>query len=225
MRKFQVQTMLLIALTFGVISFSKAQNTPSEPIFGSVLIKKTSSDSTKKKSSFNIFKPAFLRVGIMGGATIDFNENNNAGALSALRIEYGFSNKLSLVTEIQGSRGNNTAFANAQVALGVNWMPFKSRRLQPFFGLGAAVGHDRGNGRYFSRDYYNKNNRYDNDFRGDGQIAAFARTGVNYVLCKKIIATAEALYQYSFKENINGGVALKMGVSYQLSKKNTVPKP
>jgi hypothetical protein len=102
-------------------------------------------------------------------------------------------------------------------------MPFKSRRLQPYFGLGGGLGGDgfrggRGgkNGRGF--DGFFENNTTENYQQGQG--FAYARTGLNYVVFKRIIATAETGYQATFNtSSTNGGLSLRVGVAYQFSKK------
>lgn len=204
-----------------------AQTTKAETVFGSVLERKVQKDSTKKRISFNPLKPAFLRIGIIGGGLIGFEHNTrkDVGRASGLRIEYGISNRWSLVGEIQGNRFEGTTFSRAQTSLGFNWMPFKSRRLQPFFGLGAGLGGDGFRNRHFERNErdddddlyeFNENHR---DIHG----FAFARTGVNYVLLKRIIATAEAGYQFPFQDNrSNGGLTLRGGAAYQFGKRKSI---
>ena len=203
-----------------------AQNSKSEPIFGTVIERKAQKDSTKKKL-FNPFKPAFLRVGVMGGALIGFENTNrdNLGGTSGLRVEYGISNRWSIVGEVQGNYFRGTTFSTGQGSLGINWMPFKSRRLQPYFGVGGGVGSDG-----FGRGRDGRNNRGDfgswlentHENNQDVQGFAFARTGLNYVLFKKIIATVETGYQLPFNNNnSNGGLALRIGGSYQFGKKKT----
>ena len=209
----------------GISLESIAQTTKSEPIFGSVVERKVQKDSTKKKVSFNPLKPAFLRVGVIGGGVIGFENtaSDNGGGTAGLRVEYGFSNRLSLVGEVAGNAYEGTTFSRGQTSLGINWMPFKSKRLQPYFGLGGGVG---GNG--FRGGRGGKNGRgYDGFFEDDStknnqeaQGFAYARTGLNYVLFKKIIATAEAGYQVPFNtSSSNGGLSLRVGVAYQFTKK------
>lgn len=194
-----------------------------EPIFGSVLERKVSKDSSKKHTLFNPLKPAFFRVGVLGGGLIAFDNSSNdrAGGTMGLRLEYGFSNRISLVADFQGNRINNTTFSNGQSSLGINWMPFKSRRLQPYFGAGAGVGRDgNGFGRYDDRRGGSR--PFDNDFnRRDRGVQgfAYARTGLNYVLAKKLLAIGEASYQLPFNNSTsNGGVALRVGLAYQFGK-------
>jgi hypothetical protein len=221
--------MNILKLTFGLIFIgisleSIAQNTKSEPIFGSVVERKVQKDSTKKKSSFNPLKPAFLRLGVMGGGLIGFeNSTTEKGGTSALRVEYGISNRWSLVGELAGNRFDGTTFSRGQTSLGINWMPFKSRRLQPYFGFGGGGGGDgfrggRGgrNGRGF--DGFFEDNTTENNQEAQGFV--YARTGLNYVLFKRIIATAETGYQVPFnKSSSSGGLSLRIGVAYQFAKK------
>jgi hypothetical protein len=221
--------MNILKLSFSVILLgismeSIAQNKKSEPIFGSVVERKVQKDSTKKKASFNPLKPAFLRIGVIGGGLIGFENTStdNGGGTAGIRVEYGFSNRLSLVGEVAGNGYGGTTFSRGQASLGINWMPFKSRRLQPYFSLGGGVGGDgfrgsRGgkNGRGF--DGWFENNTTENT---QEQGFAFVRTGLNYVLFKRIIATAETGYQAPFNtSSSNGGLSLRVGAAYQLSKK------
>ncbi|MES2520683.1 MAG: hypothetical protein V4585_21385 [Bacteroidota bacterium] len=210
-------------ILFTVIANSQAQEIKSEPIFGSVLEKKISKDSTKKKSSFNLLKPAFLRLGVMGGGLISFDNStgDNGGGTMGLRVEYGFTNRLSLVGEVQGNGIRSSTFTRNQASLGVNWMPFKSRRLQPYVGLGGGVGGNGfGNRRFGDNRPFGQFLDDDNNRERGVQGFAFARTGVNYVLAKKIIATAETSYQLPFNNaSSNGGLALRVGLSYQFGKR------
>jgi hypothetical protein len=202
-----------------------AQNTKPEPIFGSVLERKVQKDSTKKRSSFNPLKPAFLRIGVMGGGLVGFENTttDNVGGTSGLRLEYGFSNRWSLVGEVAGNYFEGTTFSTGQASLGVNWMPFKSRRLQPFFGLGGGVGGDGfrgGRGGRFGRDEWSGNTTFYTENNRDIQGFAYARTGLNYVVLKRILATVETGYQLPFNSSTsNGGLSLRLGASYQFGKK------
>ena len=220
--------MNILKLTVGLILIgisleSIAQTTKSEPIFGSMVERKVQKDSTKKKVSFNPLKPAFLRIGIMGGGLIGFeNSNSEKGGTSGIRIEYGFSNRLSLVGEVNGNRFDGTTFSRGQASLGINWMPFKSRRLQPYFGLGGGVGGDGfkgGRGYRYGRGY---DSWFDNNDENNQNSQGFAvvRTGLNYVLFKKIITTAETGYQVPFNTSSSGGgLSLRVGVAYQFTRK------
>jgi hypothetical protein len=200
---------------------NKKEDKP-EPIFGTVLERKILKDSSKKHTPFNPLKPAFFRIGAMGGSVIAFDNssNDNVGGTIGLRVEYGFSNRFSLVADFQGNRINNTTFSRGQSSLGINWMPFKSRRLQPFFGAGAGIGRDGyGFGR-FDDDRRGGSRPFDNDFNRRGvQGFAYARTGLNYVLAKKLLAIGEVSYQLPFDNSTsNGGVALRVGLAYQFGK-------
>ncbi len=220
--------MNILKLTFSLILVgisleSIAQSTKSEPIFGSVLERKVQKDSTKNKAAFNLLKPAFLRVGVVGGGLIGFeNAATERGGTSGLRVEYGISNRWSLVGEVAGNRFRGTTFSNRQASLGINWMPFKSKRLQPYFGLGGGVGGDGFRGGRGGRNDRGFDGRFDNNNENDqnSQGFAFVRTGLNYVLFKKIIAMAETGYQLPFKTNSsNGGLSVRAGVAYQFGKK------
>jgi hypothetical protein len=203
----------------------KVKEVKPEPIFGSVLQRKILKDSTQKRTPFNPLKPAFFRIGVMGGGLIAFDNstNDNVGGTFGLRLEYGLSNRFSLVGEMQANGINGSTFSRGQSSLGVNWMPFKSRRLQPYFGIGAGIGGNRfdrfgNNGRdgFGSRPSFDN----DNDFnRRNSQGFAYGRTGLNYVLARKIIAIGEASYQIPFNNSTsNGGLALRVGLAYQFGK-------
>ncbi|MEY4540857.1 MAG: hypothetical protein RLZZ306_2614 [Bacteroidota bacterium] len=214
---------LTFSLIFVGITFENiAQTTKSEPIFGSVVERKVSKDSTKKKTSFNVLKPAFLRIGVMGGGLIGFeNASTERGGSSGIKIEYGISNRWSLVGEVSGNRFGGITFSRGQASLGFNWMPFKSRRLQPYFGLSGGVGGDGfrgGRGGRYGRGY---DGWFDNDDENNRYSQGFAtvRTGLNYVLFKKIVASAETGYQVTFNtSSSSGGLSLKVGVAYQFTK-------
>jgi hypothetical protein len=222
--------MNILKLTFGLILIgisleSIAQTAKTEPIFGSVVERKIQKDSTKKKTSFNPLKPAFLRIGVIGGGLIGFENTStdNGGGTAGIRVEYGVSNRLSMVGELAGNSTQGTTFSRGQVSLGINWMPFKSRRLQPYFGLGGGVGGDgfrggRGGRNVRGFDGFFEDNTTENNQQAQG--FAYARTGLNYVLFKRIIATAETGYQVPFNtRSSNGGLSLRVGVAYQFGKK------
>lgn len=238
--KNQIFKIALIALVFGLVLNTNAQSTKEEPIFGTVVVKKSKTDSTHKKSSFNPLRPAFFRLGLIGGATIGLDNNQsaraNGGGLLGLRAEYGLTNRFSVVGQLQNNfRGISGAFPAGQASLGLNWMPFKSQRLQPFVGLAVGVGTDRmgRNGLRGDRDGYQGSpwgNGMPNHNTGDSlrnwrdgrgvQGFGLARVGFNYVLARRIIGTIEGTYQLPFNgsANSNGGFSLAMGLSYQFGR-------
>jgi hypothetical protein len=233
--KNQIFRIALIALVFGLVLNTNAQSTKEEPIFGTVVVKKSKTDSTHKKSSFNLLRPAFFRLGLIGGATIGLDNNQgtraNGGGLLGLRAEYGLTNRFSVVGQLQNnSRGIRGAFPAGQASLGLNWMPFKSQRLQPFVGLAVGVGTDRmgRNGLRGDRDRFQGGpwgNGIGDSLRNwrDGrgvQGFGLARVGFNYVLARRIIGTVEGTYQLPFNgsANSNGGFSLAMGLSYQFGR-------
>ena len=209
----------------GISLESIAQTTKSEPIFGSVVERKVQKDSTKKKVSFNPLKPAFLRVGVIGGGVIGFENtaSDNGGGTAGLRVEYGFSNRFSLVGEVVRNAYEGTIFSRGQTSLGINWMPFKSRRLQPYFGLGGGVGGDGFKGGRGGKDSRGFDSFFeDNSTKTNQKVQGFAyvRTGLNYVLFKRIVAVAETGYQATFNtSSSNGGLSFRVGVAYQFTKK------
>lgn len=208
-----------------VLFTTQAQEVKKEPIFGSVLERKISKDSTKNHRPFNPLKPAFFRIGVMGGSLFALNNSNNdnVGGTMGLRIEYGFSNRFSVVGDFQANHANNTTFSRGQSSLGVNWMPFKSRRLQPYFGVGAGIGgngFDRFGNR--GRDGFGNRPPFDNDNdvnRRNVQGFAYARTGLNYILAKRLLAIGEVSYQLPFNNSSsNGGISLRAGLAYQFGR-------
>ena len=218
-----ISKLTLSIILVGISLKSIGQTTKAELIFGSVLERKVQKDSTKKKVAFHLLKPAFLRLGVMRGGLIGFENSStddNNGGTAGIRIEYGISNRWSLVSEISGNRFEGTTFSRSQVSLGVNWMPFKSRRLQPYFGLGGGIGGNGfkgGRGERNGREFY----KYlkDNDYNTKVKGFISAKTGLNYVVFKKIIATVETSYQLPFNNNAsNGGLGLRVGGSYQFGR-------
>ena len=210
-------------ILIGISSESIAQSTKVEPIFGTVIERKVQKDSTKKKTAFNPLKPTFLRVGVIGGGLIGFeNSSTEKGGTSGLRVEYGISNRWSLVGEVAGNRFEGTTFSRGQASLGINWMPFKSRRLQPYFSIGGGVSGDGFRGGHDGRDDRGFGGRFENYDKNEQNSQGFAhvRTGLNYVLLKRIIATTEAGYQVSFNtSSSSGGMSFRVGMAYQFSKK------
>jgi hypothetical protein len=236
MKSISVKVVLLTLLVVGFAMQTKAQKVNSEPIFGSLVIKKSSTDSTKRKSNFHLFRPAFLRVGTMGGVAIPFDNSTNreVGGTMGLRLEYGLSNRISLLGEVQANGNNGFTFPSAQTSLGINLMPFKSKRLQPYVGVSFGVGGDGGNDRNNSGKNDRRDGKYEMNgiestdstetYRKDGGFQAFGqmRLGLNYVIAQRFISTFETTYQLPFNNSTtsNGGVVAKIGLSYQFGKKS-----
>ena len=236
MKSLSVKVVLLTMLTSGIIFQINAQKINSEPIFGSIVVRKSEIDSTKKKSTFHLFRPAFLRIGAMGGVVVPFDNsiNREVGGTMGLRVEYGLSNRVSLLGEVQANGSNGITFRPAQTSLGINLMPFKSKRLQPYigvsFGIGGGIGTDRNNrgekdgkdGRYEMNGIEisdsTETNRKNGDFQAFGQM----RLGLNYVIAKRFISTFETTYQLPFNTSTssNGGLVARIGFAYQFGKKN-----
>ena len=109
-----------------------------------------------------------------------------------------------------------------QTSLAVHWMPFKAHRFQPFFGAGWGLGLD-GFG-HFGRggrgDFFDTENVQNSE---DIQNLAVAQTGFNYVVFRRLIATAEVAYQLpiggSTSTNSNGLLAANLAISYQFGKR------
>lgn len=238
MRKVNAKVVMLTLLAVGFAMQIKAQKTNPEPIFGSTVMKKSSTDSTKKKSSIRLFHPVFLRLGAIGGVAIPFDNSTNQeiGGAMGLRVEYGLSNRVSLLGEVQANGSNGLTFPSAQTSLGVNLMPFKSKRLQPYVGVSFGVGGGGGNennksgidGNKGGKDGNNETNGVETtdstetNVNGDG-FKAFGqmRIGLNYVVAKRLISTFETAYQIPFNNTTgsNGGLMLRIGLSYQFGKR------
>lgn len=228
-----VKVVLLTLLAVGFAMQSKAQKSSPFPVFGFEIFKKNGSDTTKKKSSFRLFHPAFLRLGTMGGIVIPFDNSTSSevGGTMGLRAEYGFSNLVSLVGEVQVNGRNGLTFPSAQTSLGINLMPFRSKRIQPYvgvsFGVGGGGGNDKNNGGVEGYDAYydtEKNEALNPKAEGfgmgkEGNFQAFGqmRIGLNYVLAKSFISTFETGYQLPFNNlsTSNRGLMARIGFAYQ----------
>lgn len=210
---------------FNIALSTNAQSIKQEePVFGTVISKKTTSDSSKKP--FNLLKPAFFRIGIIGGSMISLDaERESNGGMLGLRLEYGLSNHFSVIGQFQNNRSRNNILPDAQASLGLNWMPFKSRRLQPYVGFGVGIGGNSfGRNAYrFSRGRYSALPPKDldnNNERRHPEGFGLVKLGLNYVLAKRLIATLESNYQLPFQaKNTNGNVNIALGLSYQFGRK------
>lgn len=238
-----VKVVLLTLLAVGFAMQSKAQKSSPFPVFGFEIFKKNGSDTTKKKSFFRLFHPAFLRLGTMGGIVIPFDKSTSSevGGTMGLRAEYGFSNLVSLVGEVQVNGRNGLTFPSAQTSLGINLMPFKSKRIQPYvgvsFGVGGGGGNDKNNGGIYGNNGGKDGNETNgneanetytnggtvingNDENGKFQAFGQMRLGLNYVIAKKFISIFETGYQLPFNNlsTSNGGLMARIGFAYQFGK-------
>lgn len=213
----------ILFLMLGNIHFAIAQQADSTAIFG-YEVPRSTPDTAQKKNFLKklIPHPAFIRLGITGGGIMSLNSDNEIVGSTGFRAEYGFSNKFSLVAAAQMNDGqNNTAISTMQTSLAVHWMPFKAHRLQPFFGAGWGLGLDGfgHSGRGRRGDFFGTENEQNSE---DVQNFVVAQTGLNYVLFRRIIATAEVAYQLpiggSTSTNSNGLLAANLAVSYQFGK-------
>lgn len=226
MKSSTVKVLLLTLFAGSVGIAAKAQKTSPEPIFGSTVIHKKTSDSTKKKAHTSIFRPAFLRIGTLGGLTIPFDKGTDGriGGAMNLRVEYGFSNFISLVGVIQRNGSNGLTFQSMQTSLGVNFMPIKSKRLQPYFGASVGLGGNGGNRNsrnQFDWDNDRSNDPFNNPTGERRHATAFGqiRMGLNYVLAKRFIATLETAYQMPLSNtSTSGGQSIMAGFAYQFGK-------
>lgn len=197
-----------------------AQNTDSTTVFGYAVPKpKLDSNGNPK----HVFKPAFKRVGLTTGALIPLN-GSEAGGTSGIRFELGMSNKWSILADFQGNRGRNSqdsTFSGGQAGLMFRTMPFASRRLQPYFGAGWAIGGGRswGNGgRGKGRNY----DPVDDVTEGVVRNYAILQTGVNYIVWRRVIASVEGNYQVQVggtNAQKLGGASAKLGLAYQFGKR------
>jgi hypothetical protein len=212
---------VLTMLATGYVLQTQAQQTTPEPVFGSVVLRKKASDSTKNTPKFRLFHPTFFRIGAMGGVNAFLNNANRPSGLMSLRTEYGFSNVVSLLGELQVNGRVGVSFPTVQALLGLNIMPIKSRRLQPFVGASLGIGA-YGNRKFMDDDepypYSNNGTITDRDKR----IQAFGqmRLGLNYVVANRLISTFETSYQLPFNnlDGNNGSILAKIGFAYQLNK-------
>ena len=224
MKNFVTLTVSIILLTLGNVDSAKAQQADSTAIFG-YEVPRSAPDTGQKKCFLKKLTPhpAFIRLGMTGGGIMSLNSDNEIGGSAGMRAEYGFSNKFSLVAAAQMNDGqNNTDISTMQTSLAVHWMPFKSHRLQPFFGAGWGLSLD-GFG-HFGRgghgDFFDTENNQNTE---DVQNFAVAQTGLNYVIFRRLIATAEVAYQLPIggttNANSNGLLAANLAVSYQFGKR------
>jgi hypothetical protein len=210
---------LLIVTATQFVNFSNlsAQNADSTTVFGYVVPKpKLDSNGNPKR----VFKPAFKRLGFTTGALIPFN-GGQVGGTSGLRFEYGFSNKASLLLDFQGNRSKDSTFAGGQAGLMLRTMPFQSRRLQPYFGIGYAIGGGRSEGGRGGKKGQNWD--LDDEINGTGvKHYAVGQFGVNYIVFRRVIASLEGNYQVQVGgENAQklGGASVKFGLAYQFGKR------
>ncbi len=215
-----VSTLLILGNAQSAI----AQQADSTAIFG-YEVPRSAPDTAQKKCFLKklIPHPAFIRLGVAGGGIMSLNSDSEIGGSTGMRAEYGFSNKFSLIAAAQmNDEQNNTAISTMQTSLVVHWMPFKANRLQPFFGAGWGLGLD-GFG-HFGRggrgDFFDNENNQNSE---DVQNFAVAQTGLNYVIFRRLIATAEVAYQLPIggttSINSNGLLAANLAVSYQFGKR------
>ena len=217
------QLIFLLAFTatqFVNFNNVSAQNADSATVFGYVV------PSPKLDSNGNpkhVFKPAFKRLGFTVGGLIPFN-GGEGGGTSGMRFELGMSNKWSILADFQGNRGTNgqdSTFSGGQAGLLLRAMPFASRRLQPYFGAGWAIGGGRsgGNrGRGRGRNY-----GFDDDAT-EGVVKNYAiiQMGLNYIVWRRVIASVEGNYQVQVggtNAQKLGGASVKLGLAYQFGKR------
>ena len=214
--KYLIFTFIFLAIA---ISQTTAQNVDSTTVFGYAVPKpKLDSNGNPKHT----FKPAFKRLGFTTGALFPLN-GSEVGGTSGFRFEYGLSNKTSILLDFQGNNSRDSTFSAGQASLLVRSMPFKARRLQPYFGAGWSIGGGqtgRGNGRGRDRFTTTLDNEKDND--GTVKNYAIVQTGLNYILFRRVIASVEGNYQLQIggtSAQKYGGASAKLGLAYQFGKR------
>lgn len=224
MKKILTFVAFMLLLMFGNVQSAMAQQADSTAIFG-YEVPHSEPDTAQKKCFLKklIPHPAFTRLGVTGGGIMSLSSDNEIGGAAGMRAEYGFSNKFSLVAAAQMNDGqNNIAISTMQISLAVHWMPFKAHRLQPFFGAGWGLGLD-GFGHFGKGGHVDFFDNENNQNSEDVQNFAIAQTGLNYVLFRRLIATAEVTYQLPIgsttSTNSNGLLAANLAVSYQFGKR------
>ena len=218
--KYLIFTLAFMATQLTTINTASAQNEDSTTVFGYVVPKpKLDSNGNPKR----VFKPAFKRLGFYGGGLIPL-DGGEGGGTSGMRFEYGFSNKWSILADFQGNRSQDTAFSSAQASLIVRTMPFKARRLQPYFGAGWSIGGGQSGG----RDGYGRGNHgtyidhVDDNENDEIKQYAVVQTGVNYILLRRLIASVEGNYQVQIagtNAQKYGAASVKIGLAYQFGKR------
>jgi hypothetical protein len=215
--KYLFLLVVITATQFLNFSDLSAQNADSTTVFGYVVPKpKLDSNGNPKR----VFKPAFKRFGLTTGALIPFN-GGEVGGTSGMRFELGMSNKWSILADLQGNRSQDTSFSGGQASLLVRTMPFKARRLQPYFGAGWSIGGgqtggNRGRGR--GRNFDDDNDSDDESTRN----YAVAQVGVNYILFRRVITSLEGNYQAQIggtNAQKYGAASVKLGLAYQFGKR------
>jgi hypothetical protein len=210
---------LLVIMATQFFNFSQlsAQNADSTTVFGYVVPgPKLDSNGQPKR----VFKPAFKRIGFTTGALIPLN-GSEAGGTSGIRLELGMSNKWSILADFQGNRSRNnqdSTFSGGQAGLTFRTMPFASRRLQPYFGAGWAIGGGRSSGGGKGRNFDFNNNTTEGVVRN----YAVLQTGVNYIVWRRVIASVEGNYQVQIggtNAQKLGGASAKIGLAYQFGKR------
>ncbi len=209
---------------FGNTFSASAQQIDSTSIFG-YDVPRSAPDTGQKKCFLKklIPHPAFIRFGLTAGGIMPLNSGSELAMSTGLRAEYGFSNKFSLVGNVQLNDGRNSAAVSTlQTTLAVRWMPFKVHRLQPFFAAGWGLGLDGfgHSGRGGRGDFLGTENEQNSE---DVQSFAIAQTGLNYVLFRRLIATAEVAYQLPIGgttiSNSYQLLAANLAISYQFGKR------
>ena len=211
--------LVFTAAQFVNIQSVSAQNADSTTVFGyAVPGPKLDSNGNPKR----VFKPAFKRLGFTTGALFPLN-GSQTGGTSGIRFELGMSNKWSILADFQGNRsrnGQDSTFSGGQAGLLFRTMPFASRRLQPYFGAGWAIGGGRshGGGRGRGRNF----DLVDNATEGVVRNYAVLQTGVNYIVWRRVIASVEGNYQVQVggtNAQKLGGASAKIGLAYQFGKR------
>ncbi len=219
--KYLIFTLVFLAIQLSAFNKLAAQNADSTTVFGYAVPKpKLDSNGNPK----HVFKPAFKRLGFTTGGLIPFN-GAEGGGTSGVRFEYGLSNKTSILFDFQGNRGGDSTFSGGQAGLLIRTMPFKARRLQPYFGAGWAIGGGHSGRGFGERNGHIKGQIIDNDAEtNDGTVKNYAivQTGLNYIVWRRVIASLEGNYQVQVggtNAQKYGGASVKFGLAYQFGKR------
>jgi hypothetical protein len=182
------------------------------PIFGTYIPVK---DTSARK-----FGPAFVRFGITSAGFAAADTSNQGGGAAGVRMEIGFSNKLSLVGNVEMGSIN-------QSTLALHLHPFNSTssRWQPYFGAGWSATAKGTNGIFSGRGGhggFGKRGGWDGfgDFENSTITISHSlalQTGFNYLLRRRWIAHIDATYQVPLNTTVSkiATAGVRIGISRQ----------
>ena len=213
-----VTVLTMLSLNSNVV---QAQQTETPSVFGYQV--------PKTDTSVHHWRPAYLRLGVVGGANAVLN-GTEAEGFGGLRAEIGLSNRFSIAADIRNARSEDSLNIVPQFGLSARYVVQQSNRLQTYIGLGWGLGGS-GGGRNGDGDKKGRNH-IDNDslkverVDGNDKIQNFvtAQLGVNYLLARRLILHAEVSYYLpvggsNLPTPNNGGLMAQVGLAYQLGRK------